>query len=277
MNPLESLKALILWKITESGKELITTSLTCPTERTHKYLLADLVRRLSPIKSSQQLIRIGPNGDGGYLVPNDLDSISALFSPGVSTVSGFEKNCAEMGIKVFLADKSVEAPAEDDSNFVFTKKFVGSIEDEDFMTLESWITSSLSDADKGDLMLQMDIESAEYESILSLPDFLLRRFRIIIIEFHWLDHLWSRPFFDLASRAFSKLLQHHSCVHIHPNNCCGSFVYDGLEMPKVAEFTFLRNDRGLLSKHATSFPHPLDVDNTTNPSICLPECWITRD
>lgn len=277
MNPLESVKTLILPLIRASGKELITTSLTFPTERTRKYLLSDLLVSLSPVKTCHQLIRIGPDGDGGYLVPDDLDSIYALFSPGVSTISGFEKEFAQMGIKVFLAGKSVDSPAEDDGNFFFTKKFVGCINDKDFMTLESWVLGCLPAGFTGDLILQMDIENSEYESILSLPDFLLRRFRIIVVEFHWLDQLWSKPFFNLASRTFAKLLQHHSCVHIHPNNCCGTFVCDGLEIPRVAEFTFLRNDRGILHCHASDFPHPLDVDNTSNPTIRLPDCWIVND
>ena len=122
--------------------------------------------------------------------------------------------------------------------------------------MESWISGSLTAADKGNLMLQMTIESADYGSILSLTDFLLRCFRIFIIEFHWFDHLRSRLFLNLASRAFEKLLQHHSCVHIRPNNCCGSFAYDGLEMPRVAEFLLLRNCRGLLYKYAPDFLIP---------------------
>ena len=32
-----------------------------------------------------ELIRLGSNNDGGYLVPNDLKGISACFSPGVDT------------------------------------------------------------------------------------------------------------------------------------------------------------------------------------------------
>jgi hypothetical protein len=274
---IQSIKLSFLSIIRARGKELITASLTFPTEKTHKHLIYDLISRLAPVKSFEPLIRIGPDGDGGYLVPNDLDSIYALFSPGVSTISGFEKDCAVKGIRVFLADKSVDSPAEDDMNFVFTKKFIGCVDDKDFMTLESWIKTSLPADSIGDLILQMDIENAEYESILSLPSFLLRRFRVIIVEFHSLDQLWSRPFFNLASRAFAKLLQYHSCVHIHPNNCCGSFVFDGLEIPRVAEFTFLRNDRGILPHYATDFPHPLDVDNTSKAPLRLPKCWIRND
>jgi hypothetical protein len=34
--------------------------------------LSDLIRSLHPIDAGPKLIRIGPDGDGGYLVPDDL-------------------------------------------------------------------------------------------------------------------------------------------------------------------------------------------------------------
>ena len=259
------------------GKEIITTSLAFPTPRTRTNALLDLIQSLVPKKTKAPLVRVGPKGDGGYLVPDDLQGVYALFSPGVSTISGFEKDCASMGLKVYMADKSVDRPAAVHPNFVFTKKYIGCVDDEDFMTLDSWITTSLPEDCPSDLILQMDIEGAEYESIISIPNSQLCRFRIIVVEFHSLDQLWSKPFFDLASRAFAKLLQSHSCVHIHPNNCCGYLVFDGIGIPRVAEFTFLRNDRGILPGRVESLPHPLDVDNTSNPTLDLHPVWIRRD
>jgi hypothetical protein len=42
-----------------------------------------LVHRLHPVVTTHPLIRVGAHGDGGYLVPDDLDGIAACFSPGV--------------------------------------------------------------------------------------------------------------------------------------------------------------------------------------------------
>ena len=50
------------------------------------------------------LVRIGGEGDGGYLLPDDLKGIRKCFSPGVSTTAEFEKHVARTyGIKSFLA------------------------------------------------------------------------------------------------------------------------------------------------------------------------------
>lgn len=243
-----------------------------PTRMTNRTEFQDLVNKLHPISTDKELIRLGPKNDGGYLVPNDLLEIEACFSPGVSVISGFEKDCADLGIPVFMADKSVDKPVIDHKLFHFTKKFVGVTSDEEFMTLDDWVTLSIPNYNS-DLLLQIDVDGYEYEIFLSASQSLMKRFRIIVAEFHQLHHLWSKPFFSLASRVFEKILETHLCVHIHPNNCWQSIEKDGLSTPPVMEFTFLRKDRALETSYETKFPHPLDYDNTDKPSLILPNCW----
>jgi len=246
-----------------------------PTGLTHKDKLRSLLRKLSPILPGKKLIRLGPEGDGGYLVPDDLAGIEACFSPGVNVTSGFDKDCANLGMKVFLADNSVDGPPESHSLFHFTKKYVGVTTSDNFMTLDDWVASSLPGS-QADLMLQLDIEGYEYETFLSISDGLMRRFRIIVAEFHALDQLWNRPCFWLTSRTFEKILQTHTCVHIHPNNYCSPLNKFGVQIPPLAEFTFVRNDRLCSPSYASVFPHSLDRDNTDKPHFPLPECWYSK-
>jgi hypothetical protein len=243
-----------------------------PTPLSDKNALQSLVHKLSPMTSEKDLIRLGPKGDGGYLVPDDLEGIEAYFSPGVCLVSGFEKDCADLGMKVFMADRSVDQPAAMHDKFHFIKKYVGVTTNDDFMTVDNWVDSSLPGS-KADLLLQIDIEGYEYETFLGMSDNLMRRYRIIVGEFHDLDQLWNRPFFKLASRVFEKILQTHTCVHIHPNNCSAPLNKGELSIPPVAEFTFLRNDRINNASYAKVYPHPLDYDNTGKSHFPLPACW----
>jgi hypothetical protein len=243
-----------------------------PTRQTSRDRLERLLEKLRPLTSGRELIRLGPEGDGGYVLPDDLAGIEACFSPGVSGISGFEQDCAERGMKVFLADRSVSGPACRHELFTFTKKFVGATTDDDFMTLDEWVTASLPES-TSDLLLQIDVEGCEYEVFLSASDALLRRFRIIVVEFHFLDHLWSEHFFRIARPVFDKLLQTHACVHIHPNNGGGVLRMGGLAIPPVMEFTFQRRDRLLNPVPRRDFPCPLDRDNTPHATVPLPACW----
>lgn len=243
-----------------------------PTDATPRADLAALIERLHPVLGGHDLIRLGPDGDGGYLVPDALDGIEACFSPGVNTVSGFELDCAERGMRVFLADRSVDAPAEQHELFEFTRKFVGATSDETYMTLDEWVAGSLPIRDS-ELLLQMDVEGSEYEVLLSSSAGLMRRFRVIVIEFHDLDQLWSRPFFSVASRAIERLLQTHTCVHIHPNNWRTPVVRDGITILPAMEFTFLRTADVTDRTYRTQFPHPLDRHNGAPREYDLPRSW----
>jgi hypothetical protein len=242
-------------------------------KKTDPQALRELLRALNPVLTDKPLIRLGPNADGGYLVPDDLEGITSCFSPGVSTVSGFELECAARGMDVFLADASVDAPPDSHPRFKFLKKFIGAYSRNEFITMQDWIEAVEPDA-SGDWLLQIDIEGAEYEVMLNLAERHLRQFRIIVIEFHVLDYLFDSGFYAIASRAFEKILHQHTCVHIHPNNAGATVVSDDMVIPKIMEFTFYRNDRFVAMGPARSYPHELDVDNMSEfPVITLPPCW----
>jgi hypothetical protein len=265
------LKLIIKYLFWCLGYELTSTK-RFSTELTDEQVLLDLIQRLSPIATDRELIRIGPLGDGGYLIPDDLEGVVACFSPGVDKISGFELECANRGMMVFMADNSVAAPAENHCLFNFTNKFVGAFNSSNFITLDDWVSQSLSNSNS-EILMQIDIENFEYEAILSMSGETIRRSRIIVVEFHSLDQLWNRPFFNIASRVFEKILSTHSCVHLHPNNCCDVQRRNKIEIPPMAEFTFLRNDRISSRGSYQEFPHPLDCDSTNRPHIALPLCW----
>lgn len=127
---------------------------------THSRLEA-LINQLRPRESGAALIRLGSGGDGGYLVPNDLEGISACLSPGVSTECGFDLDMAERGIDVYLADASVSGPPIRHERFQFTQRFIDAYEDEKNITFEEFAAPALTAHPNADWILQMDIEGAE--------------------------------------------------------------------------------------------------------------------
>lgn len=235
--------------------------------------IESLIRKLKPVRTENELIRLGGPVDGGYLVPNDLENIEACFSPGVGTRSTFEKECAEHGMKIFMADASVTRPSIENEKFNFIKKYIGKKTKGDFISLQDWIKQSNIEPSK-DLILQMDIEGYEYEVFLNTPQEILERYRMIVVEFHMLTSIEYPYYFQRARKVFDKLLKEHTCVHIHPNNCCGSKIIYGIEVPGVAEFTFYRNDRFVQRNDIENLPHPLDRDNLDNAdSLELAKAW----
>lgn len=234
--------------------------------------LAHFFETIRPVSTNHELIRVGGETDGGYLVPDDLEDVVACFSPGVSTVAEFELGMANRGIPCFLADYSVEKPPIQNKLFHFEKKFLGSTEDSVFVTLEGWVQRNAPN--RGDLILQMDIEGAEYGVVFDTSAETLRKFRILVIEFHELHALFEKRGSELIRLTFMKLLRDFDIVHIHPNNGAQPRAYGEYQVPPMLEITFLRKDRISARGRATEFPHRLDRSNFTGyDDFPLPKCW----
>lgn len=231
-----------------------------------------LVRRLHPVETEHSLIRLGSDGDGGYLVPDDLDGIAACFSPGVDNRVSFESGLVDRGIRCFLADASVPGAPYEHEKVHFVPKFVDVITGEHTTTLDDWVSECAPGDD--DLVLQMDIEGAEWPVLLNVSASTLRRFRVVVVEMHDLEKLFDRVAFPVLRGVFDRLLQDFHVVHNHPNNYGGRVRRHDVVVPRVLELTLLRKDRARGVRPATQFPHPLDRKNAEAlPDVELPAGW----
>ena len=234
--------------------------------------LKAIIQALRPVKTKYDLIRVGGDNDGGYLIPDDLDGIAACFSPGVDVTATFEKDLLSRGIRSHLADASVDGPPEGLEVASFAKKYLGGCNNATHMTLMDWVLSTPDYYSDGDLLLQMDIEGAEYTTLLCAPSTVLNKFRIIVVEIHNVQ-TWFNPLaMGVVEAFFEKLLENFNVVHIHPNNNCSFIQYDEVFFPSVFELTLLRKDRADPEGFVDSFPHPLDQPNVTDkPDRSIPE------
>jgi len=238
--------------------------------------LQSMAERIVPLTSSFPLIRLGANTDGGYLVPDDLSNIKSCFSPGVDTFATFEADLLKHGIGSHLADYSVDHVPVGLNALSFTKKFVGGITKGNIISLHDWVKQFEPEADTDELLLQMDVEGAEYETLLACPAEVLAKFRIMVIEFHSVESWGHSDFLKIVESTFEKLLQSHFIVHNHPNNAMGLVDMNGFLAPRIFELTFLSRSRSVPGEAALT-PHPSDFPNVSNmPPLDLSQCWIPR-
>lgn len=246
-------------------------------------LLEKALLSLKPVATETPLIRIGGGGDGGYLCPDDLNGIGGCISPGASNIKHFEDQLWEVwGIPSVLIDASSSedkflTPMLDGQTLV--RKWLLPRKGHDAIDLKEAINHPLLRSDR-DLILQLDIEGAEYANINSWDKGLLNRFRVIVLELHglgFLDRPW-RPRAQSIMEAICRLGSTHTCVHFHPNNCCGSFVLAGsdLSIPNVVECTFHRNDRiESTGVNSVCLPHELDSKNHVDtPDLIADPAWV---
>ncbi len=276
------------------GCEMQVVDADAPTTPSDENI-SEILEIIRPKPSPRPLIRIGGSGDGAYLLPDDLSGISACFSPGVANRKDFEDELAErFGIASHMCDFSSDAsklktPLRSGMQ-TFLKKWLDVNGSDDAISLDAWVAQQEACA-ASDLLLQIDIEGAEYRNILGARESTLDRFRIIAIEIHGLRKIFDAQIVDsIFIPFFRKISRNFICVHSHPNNCCGEvFVTEPVtkqvvNLPAVLELTFLRRDRfpstiGEGAKLANlippRLPHPLDVVNVpSKPPITLLESWL---
>ncbi len=230
-----------------------------------------------PVTTNHPLIRLGSSHDGGYLVPDDLAGIAACFSPGVSTNVSFELDLAKRGIRSYMVDASIDALPEHNDAFTFDSLWLGATDDASSkrISLDSWVSKYASEPNAGDLLLQMDIEDAEWTTLAAVSHDTLRRFRIIVLELHDLTSLASRKGNLYINSIFKKLREDFDVVHAHPNNCFVPERIKGVPIHPILEITLLRRDRIRASHPTEDFPHPLDARNLVHlPDVRLRPVWF---
>jgi hypothetical protein len=246
--------------------------------------VGDVVSALVPKPSPFSLKRIGGKRDGAYLVPDDLEGIVACFSPGVNNFKYFEDELTyQFGIRCHMCDFSSDVEKFStpmiEGMQTFKKLWLDVDGRKDSISLERWV-QELEPNPNQDLLLQMDIEGAEYRNLLGCPETILRRFRVIVLELHGLAVAKNPKKFQGELGTLLRILdEHFLCVHAHPNNCCGDFILPGLAMnlPNVIEVSFLRRDRfeGREAIFPPSLPHPLDIraNVASKPPLFLNAAW----
>jgi len=198
---------------------------------------------LRPRKISESLVKIGGKGDGVYMIPENLDGVVKCLSPGVGDTNGFEldlydryKICSD------LIDFSVQGLPVPHHALSFEKKYLGMKSEGCYIGINDWVEIE-NPGTQDDLILQMDIEGAEYEVITGMSERVAERFRVIAMEFHDLELLCDRYGIKLLKATFEKLNLTHTPVYLKANNETPAYEFNGVVIPKNIEVTFMRKKR----------------------------------
>lgn len=201
-------------------------------------------------------IRIGREGDGGYVVVNEgPDVYDAFLSCGVADETSFEENFPFKGPSWAFDGTISERPKSLPDHITFVRKNIGTENTETVTNMHDIIQNYKN------IFLKMDIESHEWRWILSTD---LSPFRQIVIELHGIWHGFTDengPSPVEKIEAAYKLARTHHLVHVHGNNCVG--MQPG-GPPWVGEFTYIRKDVPVKGLNTT--PLPLEgIDFPNNP------------
>lgn len=203
----------------------------------------EFYRRLIPINYGWTLIRIGGDKDGGYVIPDDLNGITSCLSPGCNLLSSFERQLFdEFDVPSQICDLPEYLPTTTSPGLEYIPKLLGQ-DTSKCITLDQWVKNAKRN-ESDELILQMDIEGAEFEILQHTDLSVLETFRIIVIEFHHLELLKYAHFSEKHFvPVFDKLSLAFDVVNTNANNACGYWFYGRRKFPPIVEVTFHRKDR----------------------------------
>jgi hypothetical protein len=241
-------------------------------ERQRRHALFEM---LQPVALANcRLERFGEAHDGGYLMcANLLQGVGSGYSYGIS---GYDKWGCDISSRLKAPVHQYDCfnlsrPTCQTGRTIFHEECVDDtaqmVDGRTFDTIAHQLAKNGDDRRR--IVLKIDVEGAEWDSLVATPDDTLERIDQLVVEFHWLQDERSNWVQDERYlRVVQRLKRFFEIGHIHYNNAgCVS----GLDpFPTWAFEVLLVNKRlARVDRHRDAqLRHPLDAPN--NP--VLPDC-----
>lgn len=190
----------------------------------------ELKENLKPFwLSRNSYLRIGSKNDGGYYVPRIvIENSKVLISGGIGDNNDFEFSLANSGMRGIQIDNSIEKAPKRHKNLEFIHATLG---EKDF-DLNKLINTH------EDILLKLDIEGGEYQTLLQIKSF--NNITGMIIEFHHLTKLYDLDFYRKLKKVLKKIMRDFLIVHSNPNNAGGCEILGNQLVPNVVEVIFMK-------------------------------------
>jgi hypothetical protein len=236
-----------------------------------RYMLYDALR---PVKLANcELERFGERHDGGYLMcGNLLGSVRAGYSYGISNYDQWGCDVAtRLDVPVHQYDCfDTRQPACPTGKTVFHPECIGpEPSTEEGRSFNTLATQFRRNGDEGRrLVVKMDVEGAEWESLLLAPDEVLEQIDQLVVEMHGV----SEPKYAAAVQRLNGFF-HVANVHFNNFSC-----ESGIEpFPAWAYEVLFVNKRIGIPDTSGGAPSPPAGDAPNNPGLADCQGWRPQE
>jgi len=216
----------------------------------------------------EKACRLGSENDGGYIMIDDITDQDFLISMGVGDDVNFERALSKKVIGTHLYDFSIETLPDLIENSQFFCERIGSNEATSLATAVGRVPKPT------DLLLKMDIEGSEWETLKNTESKTLNMFRQIVVEFHWLENIFNDQYYETALEVLHKLSETHFVLNAHPNNNGDTLIVENLLFPGVIEVSYLRRESYEIYSDSLNSDDSIYVDLNRPCNPDLPELYL---
>jgi hypothetical protein len=162
----------------------------------------------------KERILVGEKKDGCYVLLNDFANIKIAYSFGVGPFIQFDRELAEKGIDVYMYDHTINSLPYNHPKFHWKKiGITGKNESNNLLkSLEELIIEN-GHSSEDNMILKMDIEFHEWESLIDVSEKILSQFKYILLELHFNDEKESNNTL-LYYNVLKNLYKTHQCFYI---------------------------------------------------------------
>ncbi len=226
--------------------------------------------------SNCEMERFGEAHDGGYLMcGNLLGRVQSAYSYGIGGYDEWGCDISKKAnVRVHQYDCfNLDEPTCFGGETIFHAECVGdssaTIDGRIFDTIATHFAKN-SDTLKR-VVLKIDVEGAEWDTLLAVPDAILEHTEQMAVEFHWQEDQnfhWIQD--EKHLRVIRRLKQFFEVGHIHFNNA--SCIGDLKPFPSWAyEVLFVSKRLAVVDpSRAAGGLHPLDAPNNSSLPDCQP-------
>ena len=199
-------------------------------------------------------ILIGAKKDGSYVLLNDFKNIKIAYSFGIGRKIQFDKYLADKGIDVYMYDHSIDSLPYNNTKFHWKKiGITGRNKSNNLLkSIEELIIENGHSSEKN-MILKIDVEHAEWESLKDLSTKYLNKFRYILIEFHFKDERVlneSLLYYDVMR----KLYQTHQVFYLRCYNKYNIVNFGNNRICKALEVSYAIKKDFEFTKDPTIYP-----------------------
>lgn len=205
----------------------------------HYQVAKSIAKELKVDGNTGRLFRFGGPHDGGYVISKPRTKNLVVLSFGVGNDISWEEAVSSYAHTIHLYDHTVEDLPIQLPGATHFKEQIGNSRQLETTSLSSCI-ERLPPAEE--YILKMDIEGAEWITLLEAEVDALKQFSQIVIEFHDFHKRILESDVSEVLEVLRKLRVNHVITNVHPNNYGRFDIIGNHPIPDILEVTYLRKD-----------------------------------
>ena len=211
---------------------------------------------ISPKKViGKKRILLGTKSDGCYVLLDDFENIKIAYSFGISINIQFDKALADMGIDVYMYDHTINSLTFQNNKFHWKKiGLCGKNRNRtDLKTLPELLQEN-GHIHENNMILKMDIEKWEWESINALNEEILKKFKYIAIEYHFDDEsIYDNK--NIYYNVLKKISKTHQSFYVRCNeNRSWKINFGHNRICHILEVSYIIKKDNIFTKDETIYP-----------------------